>query len=385
MTILRTLDQKIAVFGESGSGKTVLASSFYGAAQEPEFLRTSEYQVVSESTEQGRILQQMFLGMKDDASVPHPTHLKAHEYSFKVALKGAGTNNPRSQSPFNALRLIWHDYPGEWFEQDIENPFIAQRRVDTFRALLSADVAFILVDGQKLLDYAGEEERYLKSLFWNFRNGLLNLKEDILDGRQKLTEFPRVWMIALSKSDLHPDKDVFDFRNLVIRKAGEDLNDLGAVISEFVDTPEALSVAEDFMLLSSAKFEPGKIEVTKRVGLDLLLPISAILPFERHIKWAQIIKMPTALLENLLGKGSLASGIALMFLTNRKLPAPLRLLQSLVGQEMLVAGMKRAQERIAEINRDASVKHDALSGILAQFDCDLKKGETEKILFRSPQ
>ena len=38
------------------------------------------------------------------------------------------------------------------------------------------------MDGQKLLDNKGEEERYLKSLLTNFRHGLLRLKDDLLDG-----------------------------------------------------------------------------------------------------------------------------------------------------------------------------------------------------------
>ena len=37
----RTLEQHIAVFGQSGSGKTVLVSSFYGGTQEPQFLDAS--------------------------------------------------------------------------------------------------------------------------------------------------------------------------------------------------------------------------------------------------------------------------------------------------------------------------------------------------------
>ena len=43
-----TLQQEIAVFGESGSGKTVLLSSFYGAAQEPQFVRKSLFRVVAD-------------------------------------------------------------------------------------------------------------------------------------------------------------------------------------------------------------------------------------------------------------------------------------------------------------------------------------------------
>lgn len=376
------------MFGEAGSGKTVLLSSFYGAAQEPKFLDTSDYHLIAESGEQGLVLQQIFLGMKNDGVVPQGTKLKAHEYSFKVKLKEKGSEGAQSQGPFDALRLVWHDYPGEWFTQDIENAEITQRRVDTFRSLLSADVALLLVDGQRLIDYAGEEERYLKLLFSNFRTGLLNLKEDILEDGQKLTEFPRVWVLALSKADLLPDMDIIAFRDLVIGKAGEDLTHLGAAIAEFVDTPDALSLAQDFVLLSSAKFEPEKIVVTKRVGLDLLLPISAMLPFERHLKWAEMIKLPSDVLENLLGAGSLASEIALAFLLKKDLPGPFGMIQKavikVVGKQAMIEIMKKVQEKIAEINRDASVKHDALSGILARFARDLKRGEEEKVLFRSP-
>ena len=51
-------------------------------------------------------------------------------------------------------------------------------------------MALVLVDGQKLLDYAGEEEKYLKSLLWGLRDGLEKLKDDILTDGEPLTEFP---------------------------------------------------------------------------------------------------------------------------------------------------------------------------------------------------
>jgi predicted ATPase len=44
------LEQHIAVFGESGSGKTVLVSSFYGAMQEPHFLKSSLFDVTADDT-----------------------------------------------------------------------------------------------------------------------------------------------------------------------------------------------------------------------------------------------------------------------------------------------------------------------------------------------
>ena len=70
-----------------------------------------------------------------------------------MKLRDRGTN-AKSPKPFDALRLVWHDYPGEWFEEDVSGPEEAQRRVDTFKSLLGSDVAFLLVDGQRLLDNA---------------------------------------------------------------------------------------------------------------------------------------------------------------------------------------------------------------------------------------
>ena len=257
-----TLQQEIAVFGESGSGKTVLLSSFYGAAQEPQFVRKSLFRVVADDFGQGARLHQNYLGMKNSAKRPEITRFSATAHSFSIKLKDGDAKNNKGK-PFDALRLIWHDYPGEWFEQGVSGPEEAKRRVDTFRSLLGSDVALLLVDGQRLLDNSGEEERYLKSLLANVKNALLVLKDDLLEDGQPLVKFPRIWILALSKADLLPEMNVFNFRDLVIEKAREDLEELRNVLEGLVEVSEALSVGEDFMLLSSAKFEVDKIEVTK--------------------------------------------------------------------------------------------------------------------------
>ena len=71
-------------------------------------------------------------------------------------------------------------------------------------------------------------------------------------------------------------------------------------------TPEALSLGEDFMLLSSAKFElssagpePVEIDVTKRVGVDLILPVASLLPLERRVQWQEKMKIPRKVLDTL--------------------------------------------------------------------------------------
>lgn len=102
----RKIDQHIAVFGESGSGKTVLASSFYGAAQDsrPESL----YRIVADDMGQGVKLHQNYLGMRDSARTPELTKFNSDSYTFSMKMK----ETPRGQAKTD-LRLIWHDYPGE--------------------------------------------------------------------------------------------------------------------------------------------------------------------------------------------------------------------------------------------------------------------------------
>lgn len=74
MRLSRALEPQIAVFGESGSGKTVLPSSFYGATQEPQYLQKSLFHVVAGDIGQGARLHRNYLGMRDSARLPlgHP-------------------------------------------------------------------------------------------------------------------------------------------------------------------------------------------------------------------------------------------------------------------------------------------------------------------------
>src|ERR1700733_6480975 len=290
--VKKVKEQNLAVFGESGSGKTVLLSSFYGASQEPSFLAESLYKVLADDTAQGNRLRQNYLRMRNQAEAPETSRFTATPYSFTLKLTDPGDAKAAKARPFNALRLVWHDYPGEWFTQDPSSSEEAARRVETFTNLLTSDVALVLVDGQQLVDYAGEEEKYLKSLFWGLRGGLEKLRDDILTDGAPLTEFPRIWILALSKADLHPELNAKAFQDLIVEKAAGDVSALHDTLKTFVQVPEALSLGEDFMLLSSARFELGKIEVTERVGLDLILPVATMLPFERLAQWAGKFDIP---------------------------------------------------------------------------------------------
>lgn len=383
----RALEQHIAVFGESGSGKTVLLSSFYGAAQEPDNIKSSRFNVVAENPTQGTQLSQNYLGMKKSAKLPAQTRLSAKSYSFLIKLKADPAAAAAKATTHDALRLVWHDYPGEWFEQDVSGPEEAQRRVDTFRALLGSDVALLLVDGQRLLENAGEEERYLKSLLTNYRSQLLLLRDELLVDGKPLVRFPRIWIMALSKADLLPSLNVTAFKELLQEKVGGEINELTETIAGMVEGNAALSVGEDFVCLSSAKFTTGKIEVTKRVGLDLILPLAAVLPFERHLYWAEIMKVPRRVAVELMvvveelavAVGAVGLIAAKLIGTKSKPLAAVGLLVSRFGPDVA----KLVKNKLMQTNSNALTKQNNLTALLAKLRADLEKGKSEEILLTS--
>jgi hypothetical protein len=377
------LEQHIAVFGESGSGKTVLLSSFYGATQEPQFLRSSLFHVTADDTGQGHQLHRNYLGMRDEARRPDANRFASSDFAFTVKLRERNVAK-RSSKPFDALRLVWHDYPGEWFEQGVSGPEEAQRRVETFRSLLASDVALLLVDGQQLLDHPGEEERYLKSLLGGFRSSLVRLEDQLLDDGKRLVRFPRIWILALSKADLLPAIDVFGFRDLMVSKVADDLGELRKVLESFVESPEALAVGEDFVMLSSARFEPTRIEVTERIGLDLVLPLAATLPFERHVKWADRKQVGAKVAEDLL---SSAGAFATAMLGKVKYAGPKGAIAGLLGGKAATATIQAAaglgRDQLRKLNDEARARKDDLAAVLAQFALDLDDAEQRKVLLRS--
>lgn len=390
---LRVREQHIAVFGESGSGKTVLVSSFFGPTQEGTY-SNDLWDLIAEDTGQGDRLYKNYLGMRNQAKLPQQTRFNSTTYNFSLRLRGGGGSQEKNR-PFDAVRLAWHDYPGEWFHESPSSEEEAERRIETFRSLLRSDVALLLVDGQRMLDYHGEEERYLKSMFTNIRQGLLRLKDELLTDGQPLVEFPRIWVLALSKADLLPDWDVHTFRDTVIEQAADDLDSLRKTLQSFVVSPEAMSIGEDFMLLSSAKFElasasadPVTIDVTQRVGVDLILPIASLLPMERRAQWEERMELPRRVMDSMAdGADTLAAALIGGKLLGvdkvlERIPRVGKLL-SRAALPALAAGAKLAGTELRRLNTEARDRKDHLTATLTQFKIDLEQGVTDRLLIRS--
>ena len=385
------------MFGESGSGKTVLLSSFYGAAQDAAAREDSAarqlYDLVADDTTQGDRLLKNYFRMENVAEVPAGNRFRAEPYRFTLSMRAVPSAAERKAMPFEAMQLVWHDYPGEWFERSVSGPEEERRRVEAFRALLVSDVALLMVDGQKLKDSAGDEERYLKSLFHTLRTGLVRLREDILEDGKELVRFPRIWVLALSKADLLPELDVDRFKALVLEKAADELGQLREAIESMVQGDEALAVGEDALLLSSARFTPGRIAVRERVGVDVILPLAAMLPFERHVTWARRQEIPAKVARDLvdhagtIGTGAMALA---MFGARHRLPGRLGALSGLLAavvpllsKDMVQDAATLAGEKLQAVHGRALEKKQHLSAILTGFKIELERAEREAVLRRS--
>lgn len=281
-------EQHIALFGESGSGKTTLLAVFYGYQQDIKFQKEAGYKLLADDTGQGQKLLSRFWNL----SATPPTRLESQKYSFQIRLDGV----PQAKE---SAHLVWHDYPGEWWTET-KNGEEQQDKEKTFRELMSSDVALFLVDGAKLRESG---DKYLKSLFCNFRDELCRLKEyPALKTRFPLTHFPRIWLICLSKSDLMPELTAEGFRQRVIGVANDELQALRQEIREIIEEPELFTLGEDYLLLSAAEYDENNEsikDIEKRRGVDLIAPIAFTVPIKRSLDWARakgsaISKMATA-------------------------------------------------------------------------------------------
>ena len=181
------------------------------------------------------------------------------------------------------------------------------------------------------------------------------------------------------------------FRDLLVLKASDEMESLKKTIQSFIETPDALSLGEDFVLLSSAKFEipesvneNAEIDVTKRVGLNLILPLGTLLPLERRVQWASQFEIPIGVLNSLAdgaveiaralgpGAGSVLDRFAQKFPKFGKGAA--------AAVQTLLVAVELAGPELQKIANESIAKQEFMRATLAQFRLDQLQGVQDKVL-----
>ncbi|WP_231107899.1 MULTISPECIES: ATP-binding protein [Corynebacterium] len=323
-------------------------------------------------------LMRLYLGMRDDSLFPPANRFESKNTVFSLKQKGVPIKEARKA---DQVRVTWNNYPGEWFEGGATTESEKQDKINTFRNLLGSDVALFLVDGQRLHDYADDEERYLTYLFDSFTESLSQIKEAILEDGTPLQQFPRIWVIALSKADLWPDLTVTEFENLLIKKAGNEINELRSKLLEFIDNDEAFSFGKDFLLLSSAKFIPGHIDLSQRKGVDVLLHLACVLPIQQQLWWQELRVLPINLANRLVGNELIKNGMKVIFkMVNNKFVDNKKGLAMLDFAKLVMEMVDQPVEKLQNLRGVAIEKREFLKALTADFTSRLKQAQTDKIL-----
>ena len=191
-------------------------------------------------------------------------------------------------------------------------------------------------------------------------------------------------MIALSKADLLPHLDVDGFADLVVQKAGFELSALRQSIATLVVADQALSVGEDFVLLSSARFEPGRIVFEDQVGVDLLLPIASQLPIERATRWAQLRLLPNELGRRLLSNAAHVVRFAAWGARIAgRLPGKFAVLAELIDPEIVERFADLGREELIAAHERAVARNEGTRAAVTQFMLQIRQAEEERVLARS--
>jgi GTPase SAR1 family protein len=349
-------EQHVAVFGESGSGKTMLLSVFYGHQQATVFSKRTGYKLLAADTTQGQKLLQTYHRI-EDGMLPPQTRYRQTAFPFKIRINGLRKD---------AGRLVWHDYPGEWWSETREGEE-GQRKNEAFKALLCSDIALFLIDGQRLRD---NHEHYLTRLFKSFRDELSRQRGNLTEDEALIKTFPRVWIICLTKADLFPGKNVEWFRAEVLKKACGEVEALREEICSMVAKPEFVSLGNDYLLLSSAKFDPetGGVEDPKKtIGIELISPLVFITPLRYAAKWSGFEKNSKRFVELFINA---LRGLTTAWL--KWVPFVGRFFQLL--DELAKDGVSK----LHQLHKQAVENDDAVDAVLTAFLIRLETPGTEK-------
>lgn len=248
---------RFAVFGGSGSGKTTLISSYYGSQQRKEFEETHKYKLNAENIGLGNLLLQNYYNL-ENGEFPQGSD-QFMEYSFALKITGLQES---------CMRVKWFDYPGGWWEKEPEDEAEKSARLEAFKNLLQCHVGILLIDGVR---FQKEGIKYVCYLFDQFKNVIDNILDNLAAAGEPQTDFPKQWILAMSKSDqLKQGTTAEDICKEILRGAAGNIKGVADVVSSD-------SFGHQYLLLSSVKGSDTKVEnAHENIGLTLIAPIALV-------------------------------------------------------------------------------------------------------------
>lgn len=248
---------RIALFGKSSSGKTTLLASYFGNQQRYSFEKEHGYHLAVEDTAKGNRLLSKYYKMEKGEFPPGTETFEEYHFNFKVH----GLTDP-------SFKIVWYDYPGGWWEEnpkDEEEKFV---RREAFKNLLQSHVGILLVDGEQ---YNNSGTSYVNCLLDQFKNEIRNIKDFLASAGSPMTDFPKQWIIALSKADILPESVTAE--NICKRIVSDGVDQLTGLANEI----DLKDFGGQYMLISSVKGNNKKVtNAHQYIGIQLIAPVALL-------------------------------------------------------------------------------------------------------------
>ena len=366
----KTGEMRIALFGQSTSGKTTLLASYFGNQQRDDFKKKYGYSLAVEDVSMRNKLLSRYYQMegdnrgKDGGKFPLGTKsFERHDFNFMLhELREPG------------LKIVWYDYPGGWWENTPENLEEERCRRKAFGNLLQSHVGILLVDG---VQYNDKGIEYVKLLLNQFSSEIEGIKNFLGNEGNSIKEdtFPKQWIIAISKADVLPKgMTAEDISKKFVSHAADQLNGLReAVNSE--------DFGSQYMLISSASCEGRKvINVHQYIGFQLIAPVvllSVLAELAKKTSRGRVSGTFKGIFEGLKGLVGFIDKI------DDFLPKKYQLITHLLKVINLQEGLEKGVGFFRKKQEIAAQKGKIKDAVINAMKAELASDEAQRVFFRN--
>lgn len=350
---------RIALFGQSGSGKTTFLASYYGNQQRNSFEENKGYTLEADDISDGNQLLSRYYQM-EDGKFPQGTD-KFSEYKFNFKITGINRTG---------MNIVWYDYPGGWWERTPMDPSEAQARSSALNKIMGSQIGIILIDGQK---YLKDGLPYVRALLDGLKNEIRRISSS--PENAGVGSLPTQWFIAISKADLLSKETTAEtICKSILKGAADQLQGVAKSVN-------SKSFGHQFLLVSSAAADGSKvIDVHRFIGLQLIAPLSLLSILSEFVEKADNGKIYGAL-ENIL---KAVSGIVdIIDKLDDMLPPKYQILTGILRALSLKEGLGKGTQYFKEKQSEAAKRGRLLDAIAAAMQAELASPAAQHAFFRN--